>query len=78
MGSTRTGGGSIEGNIGRHQKDRMKMDVFPAGNEGKHAVTHYRTIEKFGYISMLECRLETGRTHQIRVHLGTYRSSAFQ
>ncbi|MGF1587262.1 MAG: RluA family pseudouridine synthase [Bacteroidales bacterium] len=61
--------GVIEGHIGRHQKERMKMDVFPAGNEGKHAVTHYRTIEKFGYISMLECRLETGRTHQIRVHL---------
>jgi 23S rRNA pseudouridine1911/1915/1917 synthase len=61
--------GRIEGNIGRHHKERMKMDVFPAGNEGKHAVTHYRVIEKLGYISMLECRLETGRTHQIRVHL---------
>jgi 23S rRNA pseudouridine1911/1915/1917 synthase len=61
--------GIIAGNIGRHQKDRMKMDVFPSGNEGKHAVTHYRVIEKLGYISMLECRLETGRTHQIRVHL---------
>jgi 23S rRNA pseudouridine1911/1915/1917 synthase len=61
--------GRIEGNIGRHTKDRMKMDVFPGGPEGKHAVTHYRVIEKFGYISLLECRLETGRTHQIRVHL---------
>lgn len=61
--------GRIEGNIGRHLKDRMKMDVFPEGNEGKHAVTHYKVTERFGYISMLECRLETGRTHQIRVHL---------
>ena len=62
--------GTIEGNIGRHYKDRMKMDVFPPGSkEGKHAVTHYRVVEKLGYISLLECRLETGRTHQIRVHL---------
>jgi 23S rRNA pseudouridine1911/1915/1917 synthase len=61
--------GKIEGNIGRHRKDRMKMDVFPSGNEGKHAVTHYRVVERLGYISVLECRLETGRTHQIRVHL---------
>lgn len=61
--------GMIEGNIGRHPGDRMRMDVFPDGSEGKHAVTHYRVIEKFGYISMIGCRLETGRTHQIRVHL---------
>lgn len=61
--------GKIEGHIGRHLKDRMKMDVFPDGSEGKHAVTHYKVIERLGYISLLECRLETGRTHQIRVHL---------
>jgi 23S rRNA pseudouridine1911/1915/1917 synthase len=62
--------GTIEGNVGRHRTDRMKMDVFPPGSdEGKHAVTHYRVIEKLGYISLVECRLETGRTHQIRVHL---------
>ena len=61
--------GRIEGHIGRHLKDRMKMDVFPDGSEGKHAVTHYKVVEKLGYISLLECRLETGRTHQIRVHL---------
>ncbi|MFO7923582.1 MAG: RluA family pseudouridine synthase [Bacteroidales bacterium] len=61
--------GRIEGNIGRHLKDRMKMDVFKDGSEGKHAVTHYRVTEKLGYISVVECRLETGRTHQIRVHL---------
>ncbi len=62
--------GTIIGNIGRHRRDRMKMDVFsPEAGEGKHAVTHYRVIENFGYICLVECRLETGRTHQIRVHL---------
>jgi 23S rRNA pseudouridine1911/1915/1917 synthase len=61
--------GTVEGNIGRDLHDRMKMTVFPDGEYGKQAVTHYRIIEKFGYISEIECRLETGRTHQIRVHL---------
>jgi len=61
--------GRIEGNIGRDVHDRTKMAVFPDGEQGKAAVTHYRTIEKFGYVSLIECRLETGRTHQIRVHL---------
>ena len=61
--------GTIVGHIGRHLKDRMRMDVFPDASEGKHAVTHYRVIEKLGYISLVECRLETGRTHQIRVHM---------
>ncbi len=61
--------GTIEGNIGRHMKDRMRMDVFPDASHGKHAVTHYRVIEKLDYISLVECRLETGRTHQIRVHM---------
>lgn len=61
--------GTIEGHIGRHLKDRMRMDVFDGGSEGKHAVTHYRVIEKPGYISVVECRLETGRTHQIRAHM---------
>ncbi len=68
-GQPEPGEGTIEGHIGRHKKDRMKMDVFPDGSEGKHAVTHYKVIEKLGYISMVECRLETGRTHQIRVHM---------
>ena len=59
----------IEGNIGRSLKDRLQMAVFPDGDMGKHAVTHYETIESFGYVSVVKCRLETGRTHQIRVHM---------
>ena len=60
--------GRIEGNIGRDPRDRMKMAVFTDGEQGKSAVTHYQVLEKFGYTSLIECRLETGRTHQIRVH----------
>jgi len=61
--------GRIEGAIGRHPKDRIRMAVRPDGS-GKAAVTHYRTIQRFGAAAaLLECRLETGRTHQIRVHL---------
>lgn len=61
--------GRIEGNIGRDPKDRMLMRVFPDAEMGKPAVTHYRVIERFGYVTLVECRLETGRTHQIRVHM---------
>ena len=61
--------GRIEGNIGRDPKDRMLMRVFPEGDQGKTAVTHYTTLERLGYVSLVECRLETGRTHQIRVHM---------
>jgi len=60
--------GTITGNIGRGLKDRKVMSVFPDGDLGKHAVTHYRTLENLGYVSLMECKLETGRTHQIRVH----------
>lgn len=62
--------GSIEGNIGRDPKDRLRMAVFPPGTDtGKPAVTHYRVIERFGYVTLVECLLETGRTHQIRAHM---------
>jgi len=61
--------GTVTGNIGRHPKDRLTMTVFPDGESGKHAVTHYKVIERFGYVTLVECQLETGRTHQIRVHL---------
>lgn len=62
--------GRIEGNIGRHPKDRLQMWVFPPDSEiGKPAVTHYRVLERFGHTSWIECRLETGRTHQIRAHM---------
>ncbi len=61
--------GTITGNIGRSVKDRLKMFVFEDGSDGKHAVTHYRVLQRFGYVTLVECHLETGRTHQIRVHL---------
>lgn len=61
--------GRIEGNIGRDPHDRMQMRVFPEGDHGKTAVTHYRVLERLGYVTLVECRLETGRTHQIRVHM---------
>lgn len=61
--------GTVEGNIGRDPNDRMKFRVFPDGSQGKHAVTHFRVLERFGYVTMVECILETGRTHQIRVHM---------
>ncbi len=62
--------GRIEGNIARNPRDRMQMAVFPPGSDvGKHAVTHYRVLERFGYVTLVECILETGRTHQIRAHM---------
>ena len=61
--------GTIEGNIGRDPNDRMKFRVFPDGSQGKRAVTHFRVLERFGYVTLVECILETGRTHQIRVHM---------
>lgn len=61
--------GTISGNIGRHPKDRKVMTVFPDGSSGKEAVTHFKVLEKFGYVTLIECELETGRTHQIRTHL---------
>ncbi len=60
--------GTVVGDIGRNPKDRMQMAVLPEG-EGRHAVTHYRVVERLGYVTLVECKLETGRTHQIRVHM---------
>jgi len=60
--------GSIEGHIGRSLKDRRVMTVFPDGEYGKVAISHYKVLKRFGYVSLVECQLETGRTHQIRAH----------
>ena len=60
--------GTIKGNIGRHLKNRKVMDVFKDGEYGKYAVSHYTVLERFGYTTLIECKLETGRTHQIRAH----------
>ncbi len=61
--------GTITGNIGRNPKDRMQMAVLSDPNQGKHAVTHYKVLERLGYVTLVKCVLETGRTHQIRVHM---------
>lgn len=60
---------TITGNLGRSPKDRRVMTVFKDENKGKHAITHYKVIERFGYVTLISCKLETGRTHQIRAHL---------
>ncbi|MCB2197533.1 MAG: RluA family pseudouridine synthase [Bacteroidetes bacterium] len=60
--------GTITGHIGRNIKNRKVMQVFPDGSQGKDAVTHYKVLEELGYVTLVECKLETGRTHQIRVH----------
>jgi len=61
--------GTVRGNIGRNPNDRRLFMVFPEGEEGKYAVTHWKVLERFYYCTLVECRLETGRTHQIRVHM---------
>jgi 23S rRNA pseudouridine1911/1915/1917 synthase len=68
-GIVKTDEGRIEGNIGRDIHDRLMMAIFPDGDHGKPAVTHYKVLERLGYVTLVECRLETGRTHQIRVHM---------
>ena len=67
-GNIEPGEGTISGHIGRNPRDRTMMHVFPDGSDGKPAITHYRLIESLGYVNLVECRLDTGRTHQIRVH----------
>ena len=61
--------GTVEANIARSLKDRKVMDVFIDPSVGKHAVTHFEVLERFGYVTLIRCKLETGRTHQIRVHM---------
>lgn len=61
--------GTITGNVGRSLRDRKVMDVFSDENIGKPAITHYKVLERFGYVTLVECKLETGRTHQIRIHM---------
>ena len=61
--------GTIRAHIGRHQRFRKTFDAYPEGEHGKEAVTHYKVLERFGYVTLVQCELETGRTHQIRVHM---------
>ncbi|MCK0158428.1 RluA family pseudouridine synthase [Cellulophaga sp. F20128] len=61
--------GTIEGHLGRHPKNRLQMHVYPEGDEGKEAITHYKVVDRLGYVTVVSCKLETGRTHQIRVHM---------
>lgn len=61
--------GTIVAHVGRHQRHRKMFDAYPEGESGKHAITHYSVIERFNYVTLAQCRLETGRTHQIRVHM---------
>jgi 23S rRNA pseudouridine1911/1915/1917 synthase len=61
--------GTITGHVGRNQRFRKLFDVYPEGEYGKDATTHYKVLERFNYVTLVECRLETGRTHQIRVHM---------
>ncbi|MFN3529208.1 MAG: RluA family pseudouridine synthase [Bacteroidia bacterium] len=60
--------GTVNAHLDRHPQDRTKMAAYPDGSKGKHAITHYKVLERFGYVSLLSYKLETGRTHQIRVH----------
>jgi 23S rRNA pseudouridine1911/1915/1917 synthase len=69
--------GTITGNVGRSIKDRKIMQVFKDDSEGKTAITHYKVLEDLGYISLIECKLETGRTHQIRVHFSHIKHPLF-
>lgn len=69
--------GTISGNVGRNIRDRKIMQVFPDGSQGKTAITHYKVLENLDYVSVIECKLETGRTHQIRVHFSYIKHPLF-
>lgn len=69
--------GTVEAHVGRHQRLRKIMDVFPDGEHGKEAITHYEVLERFNYVTLIACKLETGRTHQIRVHMQHIRHPLF-
>jgi len=69
--------GTITGHVGRSIRDRKIMQVYPDGSQGKPAVTHYKVVEDFSYVSVVECKLETGRTHQIRVHFSYIKHPLF-
>ncbi len=76
-GSPEENEGTITAHLGRNPNNRKMMFVFPEGDQGKHAVTHYRVVERLGYVSLVECQLETGRTHQIRVHMSWIKHPLF-
>lgn len=61
--------GTIDAHVGRSARDRKVMDVFPEGDQGKNAVTHWKVLKRLRYVSLVQCNLETGRTHQIRAHM---------
>jgi 23S rRNA pseudouridine1911/1915/1917 synthase len=68
-GNVKEDAGTITGHVGRSAKDRKVMAVYPAGDYGKHAVTHYKVLRRYQYVTLVQCNLETGRTHQIRAHM---------
>lgn len=76
-GDMESNSGTVTGHIGRSIRDRKRMQVFPDGEQGKHAVTHWKVIERFGFVTLIECKLETGRTHQIRAHMEYIRHPLF-
>ena len=76
-GDVKEDAGTIKGAIGRHPKNRLQMAVFEDNSQGKEAVTHYQVMERFGYVTLLECQLETGRTHQIRAHMKHFGHTLF-
>ena len=69
--------GTFEGAIGRHPKNRLQMSVYEDNSKGKEAITHFKVLERFRYVTLVECQLETGRTHQIRAHMKHFGDTLF-